>query len=218
MPSRKYRACLISSRPADCGRPSCRTAMLKAAVDGAELGGLIDTILSVEEVGVYKPHLKVYQLAVNRQSLPASEIAFQSSNSWDTHAAAAFDMQVVWCNRYGQRRERLPGTPPRGDLARGIAGARGRSGAHARDFVMARCVQPVTSVLTEPKSVGRPRRASKRSHRACRRTSGGGGSSGGFGCRLNRSPTAPGRLSRHVCERHRHRHFQPVRLVPATPP
>ena len=76
-------------------------------------GGLIDTILSVEEVGAYKPHPKVYQLAVDRLAVPASAIAFQSSNAWDAHAAAAFGMQVVWCNRYGQRRERLPGTPDR---------------------------------------------------------------------------------------------------------
>jgi 2-haloacid dehalogenase len=88
-------------------------AMLAAAVNGAKLGGLIDAILSVEEVGVYKPHPKVYQLAVDRLALPAAAIAFQSSNSWDAHAAAAFGMQVVWCNRYGQRRERLPGTPAR---------------------------------------------------------------------------------------------------------
>jgi hypothetical protein len=36
-----------------------------------------------------------------------------SSNGWDAHAASAFGMQVVWCNRYGQRRERLPGAPDR---------------------------------------------------------------------------------------------------------
>jgi 2-haloacid dehalogenase len=87
--------------------------MLEAVVDGGNLGGLIDLILSVEEVGVYKPHPKVYQLAVDRLALPASAIAFQSSNAWDAHAAAAFGMQVVWCNRYGQRRERLPGRPDR---------------------------------------------------------------------------------------------------------
>ena len=87
--------------------------MLEAAVTGAKLGGLIDAILSVEEVGVYKPHPKVYQLAVDRLSVPAAAIAFQSSNAWDAHAAAAFGMQVVWCNRYGQRRERLPGAPDR---------------------------------------------------------------------------------------------------------
>jgi 2-haloacid dehalogenase len=87
--------------------------MLEAAVDGAKLGALIDLILSVEEVGVYKPDPKVYRLAVDRLSVKASEISFQSSNSWDAHAASAFGMQVVWCNRYGQRRDRLPGAPDR---------------------------------------------------------------------------------------------------------
>jgi 2-haloacid dehalogenase len=87
--------------------------MLQAAVNRAGLGGLIDSILSVEEVGVYKPHPKVYRLAVERLGVPAAAIAFQSSNAWDAHAASAFGMQVVWCNRYGQRREPLPGAPDR---------------------------------------------------------------------------------------------------------
>jgi len=87
--------------------------MLEAAVKGAGLQGQFDAILSVEEVGVYKPHPKVYQLAVDRLGIPARAIAFQSSNAWDAHAASAFGMQVVWCNRYGQRAERLPGAPDR---------------------------------------------------------------------------------------------------------
>jgi 2-haloacid dehalogenase len=87
--------------------------MLDAVVKGAKLDGLLDAILSVEDAGVYKPHPKVYQLAVDRLSIPARAIAFQSSNAWDAHAASAFGMQVVWCNRYGQRRERLPGAPDR---------------------------------------------------------------------------------------------------------
>jgi 2-haloacid dehalogenase len=88
-------------------------AMLEAAVKRAGLGALIDVTLSVEEVGVYKPHPKVYQLAVDRLAVAAAAIAFQSSNAWDAHAASAFGMQVVWCNRYRQRRERLPGAPDR---------------------------------------------------------------------------------------------------------
>jgi 2-haloacid dehalogenase len=87
--------------------------MLNVAVVGAKLNGLLDAVLSVEEVGVYKPHPKVYGLAVDRLGVPTSAIAFQSSNAWDAYAASAFGMQVVWCNRYGQRRERLPGTPDR---------------------------------------------------------------------------------------------------------
>jgi 2-haloacid dehalogenase len=88
-------------------------AMLADAVAAAKLGSLLDHVLSVEEVGVFKTHPSVYQLAVDRLGVPASAIAFQSCNAWDAHAAAAFGMRVVWCNRYGQRRERLPGAPDR---------------------------------------------------------------------------------------------------------
>jgi len=85
--------------------------MLADAVQGAGLAGLLDHVLSVEQVGVFKPHPDVYRLAVDTLGMPAAEIAFQSSNAWDAHAASAFGMRVVWCNRYAQKRERLPGSP-----------------------------------------------------------------------------------------------------------
>jgi 2-haloacid dehalogenase len=85
--------------------------MLRAAVDNAGIGALLDAVLSVEEAGVFKTHPSVYRLAVDRMGVPASAISFQSSNAWDAHAASAFGMRVVWCNRYGQPRERLPGAP-----------------------------------------------------------------------------------------------------------
>ena len=85
--------------------------MLADAVRGAQLAGSLDHILSVERAGVFKPHPDVYRLAVDTLGMPAAQIAFQSSNAWDAHAASAFGMRVVWCNRYGQRRERLPGAP-----------------------------------------------------------------------------------------------------------
>jgi 2-haloacid dehalogenase len=102
-------------------------AMLAAAIDNAGLAGLFDHVLSVEEVGVYKPHPKVYQLACDRLGLAANAIVFLSSNAWDAHAASAFGMRVAWCNRYGQKRERLPGSPDReirslAELPRLIAG------------------------------------------------------------------------------------------------
>ena len=87
--------------------------MLDAVVKAAKLDALLDDVLSVEAVGVYKPHPKVYQLAVDRLGVSASTISFQSSNAWDAHAASAFGMKVVWCNRYRQRPERLPGAPDR---------------------------------------------------------------------------------------------------------
>lgn len=87
--------------------------MLADAVAAAGIGDALDHVLSVEAVGVFKPAPAVYQLAVDRLGVPAAAIAFQSSNAWDIHAASAFGMRTVWCNRSGQRRERLPGAPDR---------------------------------------------------------------------------------------------------------
>ncbi len=85
--------------------------MLTAAVEASGIGGLLDAVLSVEEVGIYKPDPKVYGLAVERLGVPAERISFQSSNSWDAHGAAVFGFRVAWCNRFGQGKERLPGVP-----------------------------------------------------------------------------------------------------------
>lgn len=86
-------------------------AMLASAVSNAKLESTLDAVLSVEEVGVYKPDSRVYQLAVSRFGLHPGEICFVSSNAWDAYAAKAFGMRVVWCNRFGQAPERLPDTP-----------------------------------------------------------------------------------------------------------
>ena len=47
--------------------------MLDAVIKAAKLDALLDAVLSVEEVGVYKPHPKVYQLAIDRLADPASD-------------------------------------------------------------------------------------------------------------------------------------------------
>jgi 2-haloacid dehalogenase len=85
--------------------------MLRAATENAGIAHLFDAVISIEEAGVFKTDPRVYQLVLDRFSLPAHAISFQSSNAWDAYAASAFGMRVVWCNRYGQKRERLPGTP-----------------------------------------------------------------------------------------------------------
>ena len=89
------------------GSPS----MLAAAVEHTNIATQLDLVISVEEVGVYKPHPAVYGRATERLGLAPRQICFLSSNSWDAYAASAFGMQVIWCNRYGQRAERLPGLP-----------------------------------------------------------------------------------------------------------
>jgi 2-haloacid dehalogenase len=85
--------------------------MLRSAVSAAGIQHLLDTVLSAEEAGVYKPHPKVYQLAVDRLGTEPNRIWFVSSNAWDAWAASAFGMRVIWCNRHGQCPEKLPGFP-----------------------------------------------------------------------------------------------------------
>ena len=85
--------------------------MLDAAVRHTGIGGDLDAVLSVEAVGVYKPHPSVYELPGQQFGVSLPEISFQSSNAWDAVAAATFGMRVVWCNRYGQQPERLTAQP-----------------------------------------------------------------------------------------------------------
>ena len=86
-------------------------AMLDTLVKRAGLEAMFDAVLSVDAVKVFKTHPKGYQYALSSLGLEARAISFQSSNAWDAHGASDFGMRVVWCNRYGQRRERLPGRP-----------------------------------------------------------------------------------------------------------
>ncbi|MDD9851500.1 MAG: haloacid dehalogenase type II [Gammaproteobacteria bacterium] len=90
-------------------------AMLESAVRHCGIAGLVDMVLSVEEVGVYKPAPRVYQLAVRRLGVNAAAVSFQSSNAWDAAGAAAFGYQVAWVNRFRQKPERLP-EPPHAEL------------------------------------------------------------------------------------------------------
>jgi 2-haloacid dehalogenase len=85
--------------------------MLSAGASSAGIEDLLDATLSVEEVGVYKPHPTVYRLAVERLGVEPGAIAFQSSNAWDIHGASTFGLRAVWINRTRAPRERLPGAP-----------------------------------------------------------------------------------------------------------
>ncbi|HUW37038.1 MAG TPA: haloacid dehalogenase type II [Rhodocyclaceae bacterium] len=86
-------------------------AMLASAVANAGLAGLFDAVLSVEKVGVYKPHPSVYRMAVQDLGIVADQVCFVSSNGWDAYSAKAFGFQVLWCNRYAQVPERIPAEP-----------------------------------------------------------------------------------------------------------
>lgn len=86
-------------------------AMLEAACRTAGLDGLLDHVLSVEDVGIFKPDMRIYRMVTDRTGLPAAAIAFHSSNGWDIHAGKTFGFHAIWINRSGQPRERLPNPP-----------------------------------------------------------------------------------------------------------
>jgi len=85
--------------------------MLAAAAETAGLAPLLEHVLSVEEVRVYKPSPAVYRLAPVRLGLWPAEIAFVSANGWDASGAKAAGFSVAWCNRAGLPVDRLPDRP-----------------------------------------------------------------------------------------------------------
>ncbi len=85
--------------------------MLEAGLAAAALRERFEHVLSVDEVGVFKPHPSVYELAPKAFQLPAARILFVSSNAWDAAGARAFGFPVAWVNRAGLPFERLGATP-----------------------------------------------------------------------------------------------------------
>jgi 2-haloacid dehalogenase len=76
--------------------------MLADATRSAGIDALLDHVISVDEIAVYKTDPRVYALAVDRLGVAAREISFQSSNRWDVAGAVAFGLRAVWINRTGQ--------------------------------------------------------------------------------------------------------------------
>jgi 2-haloacid dehalogenase len=88
-------------------------AMLQAAVDDAGLGQWLDEIISVNDIEVFKPSPLVYRLIGQRLEVPANQIGFVSSNSWDVHGAGAAGLYTFWIQRSpGEPQEEL-GFPAR---------------------------------------------------------------------------------------------------------
>jgi 2-haloacid dehalogenase len=87
------------------------SAMLASAVESAGIGAHLDAVLSVEEVGAFKPHPRVYDLVGQRLGSEPNETLFVSANGWDACAAAAYGFRVAWVNRRGEPVDRLAGRP-----------------------------------------------------------------------------------------------------------
>jgi 2-haloacid dehalogenase len=76
-------------------------AMLDSAVQSAGIAKLLDRVLSVDEVRIFKTDRRVYELVPKAFEASPEEIVFVSSNRWDVAGAAAFGFSTVWVNRLG---------------------------------------------------------------------------------------------------------------------
>jgi len=85
--------------------------MLEGAVESAGIEMLLDAVLSVESVGVFKPHRSVYDMVGERFGCRPDEVLFVSSNGWDAAAASGYGFYTAWVNRAGVPMDRLPWKP-----------------------------------------------------------------------------------------------------------
>lgn len=101
--------------------------MLEGAVSSAGLGDVLDAVLSVEDVGVFKPDVRVYDMVGQRFGCTPEEVLFVSANGWDAAFGAAYGFDTLWVNRGGEPMDRLSGKP--GREARDLTGVAALVGA-----------------------------------------------------------------------------------------
>ncbi len=87
---KKFKLAILSN-----GTPS----LLNELVKSNNLNNLFDDIFSIEEVGIYKPDSKVYDMPVKKYKIKKDEIAFLSANTWDVSGGGNYGYQAIWVNR-----------------------------------------------------------------------------------------------------------------------
>ena len=87
---KKFKLAILSN-----GTPS----LLNELVKSNNLDNLFDDIFSIEEVGVYKPSSKVYDIPIKKYQIKKSEVAFLSANTWDVSGGGNYGYQSIWVNR-----------------------------------------------------------------------------------------------------------------------
>ncbi len=85
--------------------------MLEGAVAFGGVGLWLDEVISVEDVGVFKPSHAVYNLVESRLGKAKENVLFVSANGWDAACATSYGFQTAWINRAGEPTDRLPGKP-----------------------------------------------------------------------------------------------------------
>ena len=74
-------------------------ALLNQLVKSNNLDNLFDDLFSIEEVGIYKPDSKVYDLPIQKYQIKKNEIAFLSANTWDVSGGGNYGYNSIWVNR-----------------------------------------------------------------------------------------------------------------------
>ena len=87
---KKFKLSILSN-----GTPS----LLNELVKSNNLNNLFDDIFSIEEVRIYKPNSKVYDMPVKKYKIKKDEIAFLSANTWDVSGGGNYGYQAIWVNR-----------------------------------------------------------------------------------------------------------------------
>ena len=87
---KKYKLSILSN-----GTPS----LLNELVKSNNLENLFDDVFSIEEVGIYKPDSKVYDLPIKKYKIQNNEVAFLSANTWDVSGGGNYGFNSIWVNR-----------------------------------------------------------------------------------------------------------------------
>ena len=77
------------------GTPSLLTQLVK----NNNIDNLFDDLFSIEEVGIYKPDAKVYDLPIKKYKIEKNQVAFLSANTWDVSGGGNYGYQSIWVNR-----------------------------------------------------------------------------------------------------------------------
>ena len=74
--------------------------LLNELVESNKLNNLFDDLFSIEEVKIYKPDSRVYELPINKYKIKSDEITFLSANTWDVSGGGNFGYNSIWVNRH----------------------------------------------------------------------------------------------------------------------
>ena len=86
-------------------------ALLNELVKSNNLENIFDDLFSVEEVGIYKPDSKVYDMPIKKYQIKTNEVAFLSSNTWDVSGGGNYGYNAIWVNRNNSIFDNLDYTP-----------------------------------------------------------------------------------------------------------